>query len=417
MTNNSIPTLFDPEVQLCPFAAYKKMRDAAPVFHEPETGFYILTRYDDVKAAAIDWQNFSNSTQVYNTGSEGSPGQAEVLKILDEDGYRVVDALVTADPPRHRFHRAAVNLAFSSPRVRAMEDYIRDLTNELIDSMAPKGTVDFVTEFAIRLPMLVIADQLGVPRAMEKTFKHWSDAMIINGNVGNPPEVQIQAARDIVDMQNFFAAEFDKLIAQPRDTILNDIARAADDEGKLLPIEERIATATQVLSAGNETTTSALGSAMLRMIEAPGMEERLRANPGLIGNFVEEVLRLEVPLQMLMRRATRDISINGRTIPKGALVSLRWAAGNRDERMFPNPDELDVERTNARSHLTFGQGIHFCVGRELARSELRTAIELLLKRLRNFRLAGPKEQATARSPSYYAYGLHKLEIMFDVIPA
>lgn len=415
MSDEDIPKLLDPKVQLCPFSAYKTMRDRDPAFFEKETGFFILTRYGDVKAAALNWQDFSNLTQVFTTGSEGSPGQAEVLKLLDEEGYRVTDALVTADPPAHKLHREAVNVAFSSRRVKAMEEYIQVLTDDLIETFARAGHAEFVTQFAIRLPMLVIADQLGLPREMEKTFKKWSDAMIINGNVGNTPEVQLEAARGIVEMQNYFAEKFAKLVVEPKDNILSDIANSVDDQGVLLPIEDRITVATQVLSAGNETTTGAISSAMLRMMENPGMEARLRENPALIPNYIEEILRLESPLQMLMRRATRDVEIGGRVIPKGSLISLRWAAGNRDERMFPNPDVIDLARQNSRSHLTFGQGIHFCVGRELARSELRIAFESLLRRLQNFRFAGPVEEAVTRLPSYYAWGPRTLDIRFDVI--
>ena len=415
MSGETFSSLTDPKVQACPYAAYAQLRDSAPVYREPETGFWVLTRYDDVKAVAADWEHFSNETGQLRAGRAGSPGRDQVLKLFDEEGFRPIEALVSIDPPVHRYHRAAVNTAFSAPRVRAMQTYITQVVDELIDRIAAQGRVDFVAKFAIGLPMLVIADQLGVPRDMMRTFKRWSDSALISANIGNPPEVQIEAACGIVEMQNFFSAQFDKLLAEPRDCILNDIAHGTTEDGTLLSLKERITVAGQVLVAGNETTTSTLSSALYRMIKTPGMEERLRNDPALIPAYVEECLRLDSPLQAQFRKATADVQIGDQVIPKGDIVVLRWGAGNRDERSFGCPEQIDLERQNSRSHLAFGHGIHFCPGRELARNEIRIAFERLLARLKNFRLAAAEDESATLQPAYHAYGLRKLDVTFEEI--
>jgi cytochrome P450 len=167
-----------------------------------------------------------------------------------------------------------------------------------------------------------------------------------------------------------------------------------------------------LLVAGNDSTALAMTSAMHRLVTTPGLQDRLRADPGRIPNFIEEVLRLEAPVQGLYRRALADIEIGGTPIPKGAIVVLRFGAANRDPAQFADPDALDAGRSNARSHLAFGAGPHFCLGNQLSRGELRIAFATLLQRLRNIRLADGEEPAAWIS-HFLVYGPHKLEIAFD----
>ena len=412
MSTTDLPSLADPAVQLCPFAAYSRLRDEAPVFRDPVTRHWIVTRFEDVKAIASDWERFSNANNEFEAGRQGAPGQDAIRKLYEEHDYVPVRTLIGTDPPIHRWHRAAVNTAFSTPRVRAMDSYIEQMVNEAIDRFAAKGETDFVAEFAIPLPMSVIADQLGVPRDMSDTFKRWSDAMMTAANVGNPPDVQLDAARTILEMREFLLAEIRKLYVTPRDCILSDIASAVGEDGALLPEPERLTIASQILVAGNETTTSTLGHAMLRMISSPGLEDKLRAEPSLIPPFVEECLRLDAPLQGLVRRATQDVELHGMTIRANDIVLLRWGAANRDERRFACPDTLDLSRADPRGHMTFGHGIHFCPGRELARAEVKIAFQQLLKRLKNFRLAEGDDNVQFQ-PSYIAYGPSRVHIRFD----
>jgi len=416
MPETPIPSLTSPEVQQCPFAAYARMRDEAPVYREPGTNHWVLTRYEDIKAVAADWETFSNATWEFDAAREGAPGQEAVRKLYEENGYKPVQALVNSDPPVHRRHRSAVNTAFSVPRVKALETYITQIVDELIDDFEGQGAVEFMDAFAMPLPMLVIADQLGVPRDMRHTFKQWSDSLLIAANVGNSPEVQLQAAQHVMDMRKFLLAEIARLVQQPRDCILNDIAHGVGDDGELLPVGERLAVAMQVLVAGNETTTSTLGHAMRRLAESPELQQQLRQEPDAIAGFVEECLRLDAPLQALFRRATVDTQIAGQQIKANEIVVLRWGAGNRDERRYACPDQVDVNRKDPRGHLSFGHGIHFCPGRELARAEIRIAIERLLARLGPLRLAAGGDALVYR-PAYHAYGPRRVAIEFGAARA
>lgn len=432
--NTPIPSLTDPAVQLCPYAAYARLRDEAPVYKEPDTGNWVITRYEDVRAVASDWEKFSSVTNQFSPSREGVPGQKEVARMFQEAGYQPEqNALIHADPPVHRLHRAAISTAFSIPRIRAIEPYITQVVDELIDRFDDKGQIEFMSEFAVPLPMRVISDQLGVPTTMNEQFKRWSDSLLIAANIGNTAEVQIEAARNILEMREFLLAQIDALIAEPsarpkqglghrqaeidalivqsRAGILRDIATSKGEDGELLPLGQRLAIAMGVLVAGNETTTTTLGSAMRRMIEE-NLEQRLRADPDLIPNFIEECLRLDAPLQALVRKATQDVEMHGQTIKKNDIVFLRWAAGNRDERHYACPEKLDLQRDSPRTHLSFGHSIHMCPGRDLARAEMRIAFERLLTRLKNFRL-GTEPDAITYRPAYHAYGPNKIMLHFE----
>jgi len=294
-----------------------------------------------------------------------------------------------------------------------MEDYIRTIVDEMIDSFAGIGNVEFHHDFAMKVPTFVIADQLGVPRANFDTFKRWSDAVISEGDPNNGEARQMELTLTICELQNYIARMADQYLAVPADCMLSDLARA-EDKGRKIDKAELVSMVIQILVAGNDTTTSAMASAMYRMIQTPGLEDRLRENPEAIGNYIEEILRMESPVQGLYRRATRDTQIAGVDIPEGSIIILRFGAANRDPAQFPDPDRLEAGRSNARTHLTFGTGPHFCIGNQLARGELRIAFASLLKRLCNFRLA-QGDSGVARLSHFFGYGLTRLEIAFDRI--
>lgn len=408
MTSGQI-SFIDPEVQRCPFPAYAKLRQEGPVYYDTSCGFFIVTGYDELRAAANDVETFSSVTGQLLV--KQAPYQAKIDAIYRDHGLLPVNTLVVADPPAHTFHRALVDKAFTISRVRKMEEYIREIADELIGSFAAEGKVEFHHDFAMKVPTFVIADQLGVPRSEFGTFKRWSDAVISEGDPNNGEVRQIELTRTICELQTYLARMADAYLKTPADCMLSDLARA-EDNGRRIDKAELVSMVIQILVAGNDTTTSALASAMYRMIQTPGLESELRESPERIANYIEEILRMESPVQGLYRRATRDTCIAGVDIPEGSIVILRFGAANRDPAQFSDPDRLDAERRNARTHLTFGTGPHFCIGNQLARGELRIAFASLLKRLRNFRLA-QGEAGVARLSHFFGYGLTRLEIAFD----
>jgi cytochrome P450 len=402
-------SLFDPETQECPYEFYRALRDQAPVYRMPETGHYIISRYDDVREALRRHDVFSNDFDTRSLSPSGQP--PEVAEIYRTNGWVRKRALQT-DPPEHAMYRKLVDGAFTAGRVRAMEPYIDEIVNDLIDGWIDDGQVEFVSRFAQALPMIVIADRLGVPREDAALFKVWSDASVDSIAPSTPPERQIECAYQLVDLQHYFVPVFEDRRRSPRNDILSDIANARLPDGRMLQTEELLDIVEQLLTGGNETTGHSLGAGMLLLIEHPDYMSRLRTEPERLKTFVEEVLRLESPTQGTFRVTRQDVTIGGVVIPTGSMVNLRYGAANRDERQFQDPDRLDICRGNAGAHLAFISGIHHCLGAPLARQEMISSFRALLRRLDNIRLA-PGRELPRHMHNFMMRGLTSLHIAFD----
>jgi len=401
---------FSAEVQECPFQIYRQLQDEAPVWQMPGTNVFVVTRYSDIRDIIRDPARFSSSFgALLNAGASNK----EVDAIYGQ-GYEMVETLLTQDPPRHRVYRNLVNKVFSNKRIEGMRDYIQSITDELIDAWIDDGEVDLMNRLCVPLPIYVIADQLGVPRAELPLIKKWSDASASRlGRLANE-EQQIQNAKDIVEFQHYFADLIDRMRESPEDNIISDLANNTIDEGRLLTKPEALGMIQQILVAGNETSTSGIAGGVVLLIENPDEQTKLRSNPDLIPGAVEEILRLETPTSGMGRTATENTEVGGVPIPKGAFLMVRFAAGNRDESVFSCGHEMKVDRDNASNHLAFGQGTHFCLGAQLARSEMQIALGSLLARTDNWGLVEGKNTLT-HNPNVLLRGLKDLYISFDKI--
>ena len=401
---------FSAEVQECPFQIYRQLQDEAPVWQMPGTNVFVVTRYSDIRDIIRDPARFSSSFgALLNAGASNK----EVDAIYGQ-GYEMVETLLTQDPPRHRVYRNLVNRVFSNKRIEGMRDYIQSITDELIDAWIDDGEVDLMNRLCVPLPIYVIADQLGVPRAELPLIKKWSDASASRlGRLANE-EQQIQNAKDIVEFQHYFADLIDRMRESPEDNIISDLANNTIDEGRLLTKPEALGMIQQILVAGNETSTSGIAGGVVLLIENPDEQTKLRSNPDLIPGAVEEILRLETPTSGMWRTATENTEVGGVPIPKGAFLMVRFAAGNRDESVFSCGHEMKVDRDNASNHLAFGQGTHFCLGAQLARSEMQIALGSLLARTDNWGLVEGKNTLT-HNPNVLLRGLKDLYISFDKI--
>ncbi len=401
---------FSAEVQECPFQIYRQLQDEAPVWQMPGTNVFVVTRYSDIRDIIRDPARFSSSFgALLNAGASNK----EVDAIYGQ-GYEMVETLLTQDPPRHRVYRNLVNKVFSNKRIEGMRDYIQSITDELIDAWIDDGEVDLMNRLCVPLPIYVIADQLGVPRAELPLIKKWSDASASRlGRLANE-EQQIQNAKDIVEFQHYFADLIDRMRESPEDNIISDLANNTIDEGRLLTKPEALGMIQQILVAGNETSTSGIAGGVVLLIENPDEQTKLRSNPDLIPGAVEEILRLETPTSGMWRTATENTEVGGVPIPKGAFLMVRFAAGNRDESVFSCGHEMKVDRDNASNHLAFGQGTHFCLGAQLARSEMQIALGSLLARTDNWGLVEGKNTLT-HNPNVLLRGLKDLYISFDKI--
>lgn len=403
-------SLLDPAVAEDPFPSYAALRREAPVYEVPGLGFFLVSRHALVTEALRRPEIFSSRFAAAMQARTG--GVRPALASIVAQGYPPVDTLLTNDPPSHARYRALVTKAFSARRVRTMEDAIRGLAAQLVDGFAGEGAVELVERYAVPLPLTVIADQLGVPRADLARFKQWSDDSVAPLGQMISPERELACARSIVELQHYFAAIAEERRAAPRDDLLSDLVHATVDGERPLDTAELLSVLQQLLVAGNETTTNLIAAATKLLIEHPEQQERLRRQPQLVANAVEEALRLESPVQGMWRVVAQDTELGGVAIPKGAFVMLRYAAANRDEAVFEDPDRFDVARENARDHLAFGMGIHFCVGAALARTEAAAALATLLERSRSLRFA-PGRNDFAHHPSILLRGLRALWIQIE----
>jgi cytochrome P450 len=404
---------FDQSVLNCPYEFYRTLQEQAPVYPLPGTNIFMVTRYADIKKLLKDTETYSNNFNHLLKGPEPAP---EVTAIYAK-AWQPVDTMITADPPRHKTYRTLVNKVFNAKRVDAMEDYMKAIVHELIDSFIERGECDFVREFTTPLPVYVIADQLGVPRSDLKAFKRWSDSFARRLSQLATPAEQLEDARNIVEFQQYFADIIASRRKHPRDDMISDLVVTEiedPDDGatRLLNMEELQSLLQQLLVAGNETTTSAITGGMVSLIQNPAQLQDLQRNPQKIPNAVEEILRMESPSAGMWRVVKKDSRIHGVSIPKDSLLMLRYHAANRDRALFSDPNDIDINRDNADEHIAFGQGVHFCPGAMLARKEMNVAFSALLDRLENFQLIEEKCDLTYW-PNIVLRGLKEVHIRFS----
>ncbi len=407
-------SLMDQAVQECPYPFYAAMRAERPVYQMPETGFYVVSRYTDLQTVLRDTVNYSNGAQ---------PAQQRQLKVeksavqvmYEDEGWVPTPSLQRTDPPLHDRYRQPIDKTFTASRVRDMTPYIDGIVTELIDDLVALGkdgqTVDFVEHFAIPLPCKVIADQFGVPRDDVPKLKLWSDALMDSFGMMMDAEREREIATQILEAQKYFAAAFEERYDNPRDDMLSDLIRTPEG-AKPLTMNELLDMMMQLLTGGNDTTTGSLAEGLLLMIRNPDQVKVLREQPERMKNFVEEVLRVESPVQGLLRVTTKDAELGGTMIPADSVVIVRYASANRDETKFDEADKLDVCRKNAGAHLAFGAGIHFCPGAMLARQELNSAFTQILDRLDDIQLTVP-DDSLSHHPSMLHRRLVSLPITFS----
>jgi cytochrome P450 len=372
--------LFPPrESRRRPYAFYATTRREQPIAHDETNGMWALYRYEDVKPLLLDYRTFSSDLRKLQRTQ------------IPEDGRPLRDnSLIGCDPPRHKQLRDLVSKVFTPRAVANLEPRIAEIAGDLLDQASQSRGMDFVCDFSDPLPVIVIAEMLGIPTKDRATFKRWSDDLI--GESGGVEDVQSPAeiARrraSLAEMDDYFRRVIEQRRQNPRDDLISGLVQAEID-GRRLTEDELLAFCDLLLIAGNVTTTNLLGNAVLCLSEHRDQLARLRANPALLPLAIEEVLRFESPVQAISRITTTDVAIRGQTVPAGALVIAFLGSANRDESVFPNPEEFDVAR-DPNPNLAFGSGIHFCLGAPLARLESRVALRVLLERFPDWEIPDP----------------------------
>lgn len=404
---------FDPEVIECPYEFYKLAREQAPIMELPPAipgaKFFLVTRYDLVVEILKNVEVFSSNFSSLLAGR--GEQDAEIQKIQAQ-GWPQVRTLLTADPPEHERFRVLVNKAFTASRVKKMQNYMEQIVDELIDRFIDKGECEFVSELAVPLPVKVIAAQLGVPQDDLPKFKKWSDAFIARLGRMISKEQELECVKDIVAFQHYFHNVMEERRKEPKDDLITDLVQAEVAGERSLDTAELLNIIQQLLVAGNETITNAIAGGMLLLIQNPDQMALVQEEPSKIETLVEEVLRLESPTAGMWRVVQQDTELEGIQLPAGSLVMVRFDSANRDVAKFADGERFDVCRQNAVSHLSFGHGIHFCVGAMLARKEMQVTYERLLLRLKNIRLA-PGKNDLKHFPNVLLRGLKHLYLKFD----
>ena len=362
---------FSPEFQERAPAVYRTLRDQHPVYHNADRGFWSLSRFEDVWDAVHDTESYSTE------GMEESESLLPMINFLD--------------PPRHHQLRALVSRAFTPARVERLEPSIRRIACELLEAFRDAGRCDLMREFASQLPSLVMSDLIGVPDERRAEF-----LALTEGLVETDPELSIE--EHIREISQRIYAEFELLLADRRVQREGDLMSAlldAEIDGERLTREEILGFCFQLIVAGNDTTTNLIGNGAVLLARHPEQRALLAADPSRIPSAVEEMLRFEPPAQALPRRTVREVALHGQVIPAGVRLLLVWAAANRDEREFEHPERFDITRQIKR-HLSFGHGIHYCLGANLARLEARVAFEELLARHPEYALEQQPRWVTSR---------------------
>ena len=405
--------LADIEVLECPYPTYDLLREMAPVWQDPLTGLYVITRYDDLRVILKDTETYSNRRPEYDFDTLTGPA-LRVHELFKEKGWVTEPSLAGRDDPDHKLMRAVFDKAFRAGRIRELDPVVRDLAYDLVDKFIDDGACDFVQQMAVPLPLILICRQMGAKDEDIWQIKKWTDAWIKGRGFGLTEDEMMWSAEMEIEQQHYFQPIFEQLRREPNDTLLSDLVNHVIPEwGRTLRDEELHAHMTQdTFVGGSETTTNALSAGIMLLAYNKPVWEKLKADPDkYLKTFCEEVVRLESPVQGLGRITTRDVELHGVSIPKGSGIMLRFAAGNRDAGQFECPNDIDLERKNAGSHLGFSSGTHHCLGAPLARRELHWGFKAFIDRIDDFWLAEGKNDLR-HLPNYGLRILKELHIEF-----
>jgi cytochrome P450 len=358
---------YDIELDTNPHPTWKRMRDEAPLYRNDRYDFWALSRFEDVEAASKDPLTYSSA--------EGT-----VLEMMG-DHMRSAGQMIFMDPPEHTKLRTLVSRAFTPRRISALEPRIREICAELLDPHVGSGGFDFLQDFGAILPSRVISDLVGVPREVQEEKRHIIDQLFhIEPGVGMVNDISVNATFALIGFLEELLADRE---ANPRDDMLTALVQAeiTEDDGSIrrLTIPEAASFGMLLYTAGTETVARLLGNAAVELAANPDQRADLVADPDLAGNAVEELLRYEAPSPVQGRTVTREVEWYGETLPAGSRILLLTGSAGRDERVFPDADRFDIRR-QMQHHLSFGYGIHFCVGAALARMEGRVALQEVTRR-------------------------------------
>jgi cytochrome P450 len=408
----------DDAVVQCPYPHYREMRDRAPVleldgaaFGRPGERIFAVSRHADVKRILHDPTTFSS--RFGSPAAKPSPELLDRLRSVIADGWPNVPTMLTVDPPAHTRYRRLVSMAFTPKRVNLLAPAIETICEDLVEGFARAPRVDFLTKFAVPLPVRAVAVILEVPETRQADFKRWADSSVAAIGRSISDDERVAAELDIVEQQQYFASELEARRVEPRDDFLTDLLTAEltpddDVEGGPLDMAEMLSIIRQIQVAGSETTASLMADLMVLLADHPDEWERLKADPSYATAVVEEGLRWASPNQGLFRIVTADTEIAGTPIPAGSTLWVMYGSADHDDRLFDEPEEFRPDRAGLSNHIAFGHGIHFCLGAALARLEAVTALRVLAANIDTISVVD--HDALRYGSSFILRGLEHLEL-------
>ncbi len=385
----------DPEVTRNPYPAYAVLRREAPVYRTP-LGFLAVSRYADVLAILRDPARFTSAAM------GDLVNQVKSVSVPDE--HQGGETLIGTDPPRHTRLRKIVNRAFTPRGIAALEPRIREIARELAAAIPEERIWDLLPALAVPLPVMVIAEILGTDTARHADFKRWSGETIEAMSGAPGPELLAALQKSGVERSSYLDALIAERRVRPQPDVVSALVEAGHDDGVMT--ENEVGNfVVLLLVAGNETATHLIGNAILALLEDPQRVAQVTSHPSRIPSVVEETLRYDTPVQLVLRQATEAVELSGGKIDAGETVAVLLGSANRDGHQFESADVFDMARPEPR-HLSFGFGTHFCVGASLARLEARIALEALLSRFPRMALAGD----VTRAPSLFMRGARSIPL-------
>jgi len=416
---------FSEETINCPYPFYEAMREQDPVF-EAAPGVFFISKYDTINKVLRDPISFKSGDGAAFLNFQGEEGLAKptqppkVIADILAKGQPNRDTLLSGDPPNHVRYRSLVNRPLSPGRVARLKPTVIKVVDDLIDKFIDNGEVELVSQFAMMVPLTVVSITLGVPTEDLEKYKDWSirSTATLAGRL--TPEKAVDAATASVELQNYIAAKVETARKDPPDNLIGNLVQAhllegeVGDEKNLRPLDtpEIVSVVQQLLVAGQETVNYLITSLMLLLLDNQDQMDAVTNDRSLIPDMVEEGVRIESPIQALGRFATKDIELDGKFIPEGSRVVLLYGCANRDTEKFQEPARFHIQRTDLSDHVGFGAGPHYCIGSALARLESRIAFEQLFSRMKNFKLAQPRDSLEYQY-NFIFRALKELHISFD----
>lgn len=419
MQSLSSYTLADPKVQQNPYPYYERLRAEDPVHYDEGIKTWLVTRYEDIVAAARDTETYSDEMGV--SDEVGSPYKKEVQEWMEREGFFRLDPSDSfkVDGELHARRRRLVAHAFSAPSVAAMESRVAAICRERLNAFLGRGEADLVREFAMPIPILVICDALGLPLDRVDEISRAADSLVAAVGEKSTREQAYQHGRNIIQLQRLVREAIEIRRTHPGPDLISKLVHARSENPDDPPLSERelISIACISVAGGVDTTRNGIAFAMHALATHPELMVRLRTSTQQdkdLRAFCEEVLRFYSPVPALPRVVTKDTELRGKKIPAGSYVLLCWASGNRDTSRFTNPDVFDMDRTNSNQHLAFGVGVHYCLGALLARQEMKCAVREVVNAIDSLELAVPDDQLDLSTSMTIIRGFAKLPMRWRI---